>query len=322
MILEALKYLLTKNDCVILPEFGGFIAQIHTSSLHPIRNSITPPSKKIVFNSALSGNDGLLQSYLTSERKLTAFEATEKIKNYVKSLFDQLNSDTRVSLDGLGVFSLNAEKKLVFTPVSTQDNFLQESFGLPTLYIKPLEKPTFMETSEKRDLETSKEEKSSNRSKLYLVIPVILVLVGVAAAIFMTNNTHPIHHEEASVLSVDSMESDSVIEEVEEEEVLGDVEVEEASVYGESGSSWDSEPTEEISTSTHASGPYYIIAGVFSHQKYADKFIQQHQEAHTMEVNGLYKVSVASYGNVNDALQALPELRSKYGNEVWIMKHH
>lgn len=320
MILEALKYLLTKNDCVILPEFGGFIAQMHTSSLHPIRNSITPPSKKIVFNSALSGNDGLLQSYLTSELKLTAFEATEKIKIYVKSLFDQLNVDTRVNLDGLGVFSLNAEKKLVFTPVSTQDNFLRESFGLPTLYIKPLEKSSFMETSEKRDLETTQDEKPSNKSKLYLIIPVILVLVGVAAAIFMTNNTHPIQHEEASVLSVDSMENDSVIEE--EEEVLGDVEVDEASVYEESNSSWGSEPTEEVSTSTHSSGPYFIIAGVFSHQKYADKFVDQHTGAHTMEVNGLYKVSVASYGNVNDALQALPELRSEYGSEVWIMKHH
>lgn len=321
MILEALKYLLTKNDCVILPEFGGFIAQMHTSSLHPIRNSITPPSKRIVFNSALSGNDGLLQSYLTSELKLTAVEATEKIKSYVKSLFNQLNTDTRVNLDGLGVFSLNAEKKLVFTPISNQDNFLQESFGLPTLYIKPLEKSSFMETAEKRDLQNSNEEKTPNKSKRYLLIPVILVLIGVAVAIFMTNNTHPIQHEQASILSsTDSMESDSVIEDIDEEEVLGDVQVEEASVYDESSaSSWSSE---EVSTSTHSSGPYFIIAGVFSHQKYADKFVAQHNGTHTMEVNGLYKVSIASYGNVNDALQALPELRSEYGSEVWIMKHH
>lgn len=57
--------LLLEHDCVIIPEFGGFIAQYVPAHYIADEGLLVPPYRSIGFNSHLTFNDGLLvQSYM------------------------------------------------------------------------------------------------------------------------------------------------------------------------------------------------------------------------------------------------------------------
>ena len=49
--------LLFLHDCVILPEFGGFVGNITAAQLNKSTGELTPPSKQILFNNNLTNNE-------------------------------------------------------------------------------------------------------------------------------------------------------------------------------------------------------------------------------------------------------------------------
>ena len=59
-VVHYISELLFLHDCVIVPEFGGFIGNRKSAQLNKTTNSLTPPSKQILFNTNLKTNDGLL----------------------------------------------------------------------------------------------------------------------------------------------------------------------------------------------------------------------------------------------------------------------
>ena len=56
--------LLYRYDCVIVPEFGGFITNRIGAKLNESTQTFYPPTKQITFNSHLKHNDGLLANYI------------------------------------------------------------------------------------------------------------------------------------------------------------------------------------------------------------------------------------------------------------------
>ena len=59
--------LLVKNNCVIVPNFGGFIANYNPAIIDELRHKIYPPSKRILSNPNLLSNDGLLANYVSTQ---------------------------------------------------------------------------------------------------------------------------------------------------------------------------------------------------------------------------------------------------------------
>ena len=60
-----IKDLLYRYDCVIIPNFGGFITNKISAKFNVDSSCFYPPSKQIAFNSHLKGNDGLLANYIS-----------------------------------------------------------------------------------------------------------------------------------------------------------------------------------------------------------------------------------------------------------------
>ena len=60
---KSISELLYQFDCVIIPDFGGFVANYAGAKIQPIQNTFTPPSKQISFNRNLTSNDGLLANF-------------------------------------------------------------------------------------------------------------------------------------------------------------------------------------------------------------------------------------------------------------------
>ena len=85
-----IEILLLENDCVIIPDFGGFIAHYQPARYIKEENLYLPPVRTIGFNPQLTINDGLLaQSYMQAHH--TDFpDATRMIEEEVAGLKEQL----------------------------------------------------------------------------------------------------------------------------------------------------------------------------------------------------------------------------------------
>lgn len=70
-IVEGIKTLLHQQEYVVIPNFGGFVTQVHFSKYLVEKNILTPPGKVISFNKQLRQNDGVLAFWLQKELSVT-----------------------------------------------------------------------------------------------------------------------------------------------------------------------------------------------------------------------------------------------------------
>ena len=129
--------LLRNNDCVILPGFGGFIAQPVPAYYVEEEHLYYPPSRSISFNAAIIMNDGLLaQSYMKSYQVDYA-RATYMIDVAIDNLRDILDEEGEVTLPHIGTFKQDIHYSLQFTPEQTS-LVSPQYFGLDTFFMKEL----------------------------------------------------------------------------------------------------------------------------------------------------------------------------------------
>ena len=133
------KELLIDEDCVIIPEFGGFITHYQSAILEPNKNIILPPGKSVSFNAKLCKNDGLLAQNVAIKTGLNYNEALKAIQQKVHFWENELHKTNYLELDGFGSFILNKEGNLVFNQFN-ETNFSNTSFGLTNVHASPIER--------------------------------------------------------------------------------------------------------------------------------------------------------------------------------------
>lgn len=134
---EHIANLLFEHDCVIIPGFGGFIANYKAAFVHPRSGDVYPPSKQISFNASLNRNDGLLVSHIAEKMAMDYPAALQLLQEGVLEFNRELNSGRRIEIDRVGILYRDRDKRLRFIP-NENNNFLRSSFGLPVLSVKPL----------------------------------------------------------------------------------------------------------------------------------------------------------------------------------------
>jgi cell division protein FtsN len=114
--------LLKQHNCVIVPEFGGFIANYESAWINASRGIIYPPHKQVLFNANLIQNDGLLANELVQAMMISYADALAKISAEVKYWRKHLEAGDRIELNEIGflflqngqiVFEQNREVKLL-----------------------------------------------------------------------------------------------------------------------------------------------------------------------------------------------------------------
>lgn len=121
--------LLLRNNCVVVPKFGGFIATQLPASIDFANGKMQAPKKSILFNKQLTNSDGLLISAYAVKSTCSYEEAAEQIDGLVKYWFEELNAGKRILFDKVGFLYLDSEKNIRFE----QDRFfnlLLQSFGM------------------------------------------------------------------------------------------------------------------------------------------------------------------------------------------------
>jgi hypothetical protein len=121
--------LLLRNNCVVVPKFGGFIATQLPASLDFANGKMQAPKKSILFNKQLTNSDGLLISAYAAKNACSYEAAAQQIDELVKNWFEELNTGKRINFDKVGFLYLDSEKNIRFE----QDRFfnlLLQSFGM------------------------------------------------------------------------------------------------------------------------------------------------------------------------------------------------
>src|SRR5690554_3121261 len=121
--------LLLRNNCVIIPSFGGFVANNVSAKVDVKNGLITPPTKALSFNKNLSNNDGLIVHHLAKEKHISFDEAQQLIALEVQQIKVSLKEEKRVHFHNVGFLYINSAGKIAFE----QDRFfnlLLSSYGL------------------------------------------------------------------------------------------------------------------------------------------------------------------------------------------------
>lgn len=121
--------LLLRNNCVIVPGFGGFVANQVSAKIDYANGIMLPPKKSVLFNRQLMNNDGLLIKEFSTANEIDYSTAEKAIKDTVSAWNISLANGERITLDRVGFIFLDAEKNICFE----QDRFfnlLLSSYGL------------------------------------------------------------------------------------------------------------------------------------------------------------------------------------------------
>lgn len=130
-----IRELLFEQDCVVIPDFGGFVTNFDCAKVDKSEEYIKPAQKWLAFNGLLKNDDGLLCNYIAKNEGINRDEANLKIKSFVETAKKGIRFDQRFDISGVGTFTENEEGKIQFNP-SENSNFLGESFGLEKILIK------------------------------------------------------------------------------------------------------------------------------------------------------------------------------------------
>lgn len=151
MIVEKyIRNLLYEHDCVVIPELGGFIAHYVSAAVHPIRHTFLPPSKEIAFNELLKLNDGLLTSHVAKGEHVSHEEATRMVSEFAAYVEQEIRRNQKYLFEEIGILSLNIEQRLQFEAFN-RVNYLSESFGLPELINRPVERAPALQRMRLKD---------------------------------------------------------------------------------------------------------------------------------------------------------------------------
>ena len=71
--------LLQSQDCVIVPNFGAFVARNISAKISSDGSKIFPPNKELSFNKNVVKNDGLLLNAIASNENINYEVAEQKI---------------------------------------------------------------------------------------------------------------------------------------------------------------------------------------------------------------------------------------------------
>jgi hypothetical protein len=127
--------LLYRYQCVTVPGFGAFLAEIQSTQILENSHSFFPPKKMISYNPHIKNNDGLLANHIAQTEKTSYEYAVSAIEYEVLQWKKALHENRTFLIKNIGVLSLNSENNILFTP-NEQTNFYAKSFGL-TSFVSP-----------------------------------------------------------------------------------------------------------------------------------------------------------------------------------------
>ncbi len=151
-----IEALLLTNDCVIVPELGGFVAHHLDASYDEEDGMFLPPRRMLGFNAQLKMNDSLLVQSYVDAYDYSYPDALACVEAEVEAIRRVLEDEGSLLLDGLGTLYINQEGALSFSP-------LESGILTPSLYaLSGFEMQPLLASSEVEAIEVNKVEEPAS----------------------------------------------------------------------------------------------------------------------------------------------------------------
>ena len=352
-ITHLIAELLFKHDCVIVPNFGGFVARNYSSNFNKGSNVLYPQSKHILFNKNLIHNDGLLISALMQKNDMPIVDATKHIEDYKDYVQSLLTIKKRFELDNIGLLYIDTENNLRFE-AKTDVNFLLESFGFEPvianeLVIEP-EKQISIKQFEDRKIVVEtvipKKRSYAKIATLAIGVPVTLAFLLFAAYSkpmqpLLQSSFNPFYTPEKTYSPTKLKDSKTIfIKNIEKQSLLVDANGFATFQLTENGTVLIANINDSIAITDKTSvikpsfatsknnqnfdGKFQVVVGCFGVEENAEKLIK---ELHLKNVSagisgvnskGLHVVSCGGFSSKEEATNLLSSVKADFPN-AWVM---
>ncbi len=332
--------LLYDYNCVIIPGFGGLVGNRAPAHLDENKNTFYPPYKKLVFNSHLQMNDGLLTTALSQKENISFNEATQAVEALVKNWQAEIKKGKGIHLDQIGKFKKAKDKSIAFH----QDysvNYLPEAYGMQAIHVAATQRDTIKEKISRQIIDSTIPSAKSNNTMLK-VAAAIAVPLAATALFFALNlpgkdatqlNWNPFKWNSTTEIAKLPPKPDVTINIVRPEDFFSKEDL--LKIYSEKLT----EPKQELSTSVvkelpvekHSSvssnAKFNVIAGCFAEEKNAALFLEELKAAGfdaqiVGKSGGLIRVAYGSYDTKQEALKGLANARFKHSPNAWLSENN
>lgn len=290
-----IKDLLYRYDCVIVPDFGGFISNKISARIDEQSHTFYPPSKQLGFNHHLTHNDGLLANYVASAENISFDQANQKIVSIVAQWNQQIKTQALV-LDKIGAIALNEENQLIFEP-NTEENYLLSSFGLSSFESNAIERPVEKVIPL---VPATQERKGIPTLVKYAATAAIVLTLGYGSWTGYQNKQDQLEFSKKQQELNQKIQSATFVID-------------------------NPLPTVELNVSKELPKPYHVVAGAFQFHENAQKKVEELQskgyKAYILGKNkwGLTQVAYESFYKKTDAFQSLASIRKTDSKDAWLL---
>lgn len=111
-----IEILLLDNDCVIVPNFGGFMAHHKPAEYDDETGLFYPPQRTLGFNPQLKLNDSLLAQSYVEAYDISYPEAVKRIENDITEIKQTIAIEGEYEFHGIGTVKKNTDCKYDFEP--------------------------------------------------------------------------------------------------------------------------------------------------------------------------------------------------------------
>jgi len=278
--------LLQSQDCVIVPNFGAFVARNISAKISSDGSKIFPPNKELSFNKNVVKNDGLLLNAIASNENINYEAAEQKIINWVKRINKKLEKQRYIEIKNIGSISLE-NTKYVFVP-NQNSIFLKSSYGFNSIDSSQI----------------TRRQKSINNN--YLKYAAILIVFLSLTGVFTKSYFDSVNEFNKASYAEANLEIEKKIQKA-------------------TFNINTSLPVVKLPIRKQY-GSFHIIAGSFRLEENSLRMISQLKkkgfiEARKVGVNkfGLLQVAYNSYDTVEEARLALSEIRTKEDLNAWLL---
>ncbi|MBF90698.1 MAG: hypothetical protein CMP75_02920 [Flavobacteriales bacterium] len=316
-----ISYLLHEHDCVILPAFGGFVANYHSAKIDPLINFMHPPKKHIVFNKSLQNNDGLLVNEVASCEGISFKKAQKEVDEFIKNLKDKLHLHKKIVIEGVGTLILSNDNTLLFVQDLTT-NHLLTSYGMGTIQSPAIKRVSVQERIEAKIKHIDENHLPRNKKSWLKVAAVLLPLAMLS--VLGISKQEKIQTTFANLNPFTSTTTEMVIEIIETTAV--DYTLHSPVYQIEEGIQQSFEAKIAAEKIIAQQTPkHFIIAGAFSTERNANNLVRKlkrwnFDNAHIMgqSNSGLYRVCYDGFAKSEDALSALHQIK-KTNASAWLL---
>ena len=327
-IISHIEQLLFSHDCVIVPDFGGFVLRNVSAWVDNSSHMFYPPRKDVGFNATLKHSDGLLAESYMRKYSVNYNTARLMIEEDVAELKKYMQDNGKISFEAIGSFSIGEEGQMVYKSAS------DSRFGVNNYAFVPFEMSTLDEILSAESVNNADSKVEKKRNTVYIPINRTFLkavsATAAAVALFFVFSTpvNDVNHSayKASFVPTElsfetTVQAEAIVnpdslQKTEEAETTEDVIVEHLERT--------EQPAAAVKVEVKNQKMYHIVVGSFPSEKQANEFLSSIDKATFANAsmvlrNDKYRVYVDKFDNRESAEKYIETVRNnpKY-KDAWL----